>query len=159
LLIKVETKSSLAPFPFQLSIFRTNFMTRYIVAYFATMIVFFAIDFVWLSRVATTFYRSQIGDLLLKDFKVGYAAGFYLIYGAGLVFFAVKPALENGNLSTALLYGAFLGFLCYGTYDFTNLATLKGYTATVGFVDLAWGTVLTGVSALGGAWITRAIMG
>ncbi len=134
-------------------------MTRYIVAYFATMVVFFAIDFVWLSRVATTFYQNQIGDLLLKDFKMGYAAGFYLIYGAGLVFFAVKPALDSGNLSTALFYGAFLGFLCYGTYDFTNLATLKGYTPTVGFVDLAWGTVLTAVSAFGGAWITRAIMG
>jgi len=56
-------------------------MTRYLVAYLATMVVFFAIDFIWLSRVATTFYQNQIGDLLLKDFKVGYAAGFYLIYG------------------------------------------------------------------------------
>lgn len=134
-------------------------MTRLVVAYLATMVVFFAIDFVWLSRVATTFYREQIGDLLLTDFKVGYAAGFYLIYGIGVVFFAVKPALETGNLTTALINGALLGFLCYGTYDFTNMATLKGYTATVAFTDLAWGTVLTGVSALSGAWITRAILG
>ena len=134
-------------------------MTRYLIAYFATMVVFFAIDLVWLSKVASSFYQGQIGDILLKEFKMGYAAGFYLVYVAGIVFFAVKPALESGNLSTAIIHGAILGFLCYGTYDFTNLATLKGYTPTVGFVDLAWGTVLTSVSATGGTWITRAILG
>ncbi len=131
-------------------------MTRYIVAYFATMIVFFAIDFVWLSRVASSFYRDQIGGLLLDDFKMGYAAGFYLLYGIGIVVFAVRPGLESG-LGTALLYGALFGFMCYGTYDFTNLATLKGYTPTVAFTDLIWGTCLTGASALAGTWITRAL--
>lgn len=134
-------------------------MTRYIVAYLATMVVFFAIDFVWLSRVANTFYRNEIGPLLLEDFRIGYAAGFYLLYGIGVVVFAVRPGLEAGSLLTALGYGALLGFMAYGTYDFTNLATLKGYTATIAFADLLWGTVLTGVSALAGTWITRAIMG
>ena len=80
-----------------------------------------------------------------------------MVYGAGVVFFAVRPALEANSLAMAFLYGAALGFLCYGTYDFTNLATLKGYTVTVAFADLAWGTVLTGTSALAGMWITRAV--
>ncbi|MEL6734563.1 MAG: DUF2177 family protein [Pseudomonadota bacterium] len=132
-------------------------MTKMIIAYFATMAVFFAIDLVWLSKVATSFYRDQIGPLLLDEFKIGYAAAFYLVYGAGVVFFAVRPALEANSLAMAFLYGAALGFLCYGTYDFTNLATLKGYTVTVAFADLAWGTVLTGTSALAGMWITRAV--
>ncbi len=134
-------------------------MTRYIVAYFATMIVFFAIDFVWLGTVARTFYRDQIGPLLLDEFRIGYAAGFYLLYGIGVVVFAVKPGLESGSLLTALMLGALVGAICYGTYDFTNLATLKGYTVTVAFVDFFWGIALTGVSALAGTWITRAIMG
>jgi len=132
-------------------------MIKMIIAYFATMAVFFAIDFIWLSRVATTFYRDQIGPLLLDEFKIGYAAAFYLVYGMGVVFFSVRPALEANSLATGFFYGAALGFLCYGTYDFTNLATLKGYTPTVAFTDLAWGTVLTGTSALAGTWITRAL--
>lgn len=134
-------------------------MTRILVAYLATMVIFFAIDFIWLTTVAKSFYRGQIGDLLLPEFRMGVAAGFYLVYLAGVVFFAVHPALKAGSLSMALLYGALFGFFCYATYDFTNLATLKGYTTTVALVDLAWGTVLTGLSAFFGAWITKSLMG
>ena len=134
-------------------------MTRYAIAYLATMVVFFAIDFVWLGTVAKSFYQGQIGTLLLKDFRIGIAVGFYLVYGMGLIFFAVRPALDSGSLTTALVYGALFGFFCYATYDLTNLATLKGYTSTVAIVDMAWGTFLTGVSAFAGAWITKAVTG
>ena len=134
-------------------------MTRLIIAYFATMVVFFAIDFVWLTTIAQRFYQSQIGPLLLEEFRMGVAAGFYLFYIAGIIFFAVNPALKAESLAVAALYGALFGFFCYATYDFTNLATLKGYTTTVALVDLAWGTVLTGTSALIGTWITMKIAG
>ena len=134
-------------------------MTRLIIAYFATMIVFFAIDFVWLTTIAQRFYQSQIGPLLLEEFRMGVAAGFYLFYIAGIIFFAVNPALKAESLAVAALYGALFGFFCYATYDFTNLATLKGYTTTVALVDLAWGTVLTGTSALVGTWITMKVAG
>ena len=42
-----------------------------------------------------------------------------------------------------------------GTYDLTNLATVKGFSPAVAVVDMAWGTFLTGVSAAGGVWISR----
>lgn len=132
---------------------------QYLIAYVATTVIFFAIDFVWLTSVARSFYRDQIGPLLLDEFKVGIAAAFYAVYIIGIIYFAVKPALEANNLGLALLNGALLGFFCYATYDFTNLATLKGYTTTVALVDIAWGTALTGLSAFLGAWITRAITG
>lgn len=134
-------------------------MTHYLVAYLATMAVFFAIDFVWLGIVAKGFYREQIGPLLLDDFRVGYAALFYLLYGVGIVVFAVLPGLKSDSLLTALGFGALFGLIAYSAYDLTNLATLKGYTTTVAFVDMAWGTLLTGVSAAAGMWITRAILG
>ena len=134
-------------------------MTRLLIAYVATMIVFFAIDFVWLGTVAKSFYRGQIGPLLLDEFRIGVAALFYLAYLAGVVFFAIRPALDAGSATTALLYGAAFGFFCYATYDFTNLATLKGYTVTVAVVDLIWGTILTGTSAFIGAWLTLKLTG
>ncbi|MEL6503897.1 MAG: DUF2177 family protein [Pseudomonadota bacterium] len=129
-------------------------MTRYIIAYFATMVVFFAIDYVWLSRVATTFYRDQIGSILLDDFRIGWAAGFYLLYGVGIVVFAVRPGLDSSSVLLAAGLGALFGAMCYGTYDFTNLATVKAYTVQVAFVDFIWGTILTGVSAGAGCWLT-----
>jgi len=134
-------------------------MASYLIAYLATMAVFFVIDFVWLGIVAKGFYRDQIGPLLLDEFRVGYAAIFYLLYGVGVVVFAVLPGLESGSPLTALGFGALFGLIAYGAYDLTNLATLKGYTTKVAFVDMAWGTLLTGLSAAAGMWITRAILG
>jgi uncharacterized membrane protein len=61
----------------------------------------------------------------------------------------VNPALEKGSWQHALGYGALLGFVAYATYDLTNLATLKGFSAKIVAIDLAWGTALTALVALG----------
>ena len=66
----------------------------YFVAYIATAIVFLAIDAVWLGRVATSFYKSELGDLMAPKVNFAAAGGFYLVYCMGIVIFAVAPALE-----------------------------------------------------------------
>jgi len=129
-------------------------LLKYLIAYLATAVVFFAIDFVWLTR-AVGFYRGEIGSLLLDDPKLGYAAGFYLLYVVGVVVLVVIPAVTGGSWVQALLMGALLGLVAYGTYDMTNMATLKGYTLRVALVDMGWGTFLTAVSALAGYFVTR----
>ena len=55
----------------------------------------------------------------------------------------------------ALKYGALLGLVAYGTYDFTNMAVIKDFTWRITLIDLAWGTFLTGIVA---ALITRIMM-
>jgi len=40
---------------------------------------------------------------------------------------------------------ALLGFLTYGIYDFTNLATIKNYDINIAIVDTIWGGVLFGL--------------
>jgi uncharacterized membrane protein len=50
-------------------------------------------------------------------------------------------------LLRALTLGAVLGLIAYGTYDFTNLATLKGWSTVVSVVDIAWGISLTAIAA------------
>lgn len=132
---------------------------QHVIAYVATAVVFFAIDFLWLSRIATTFYQSRMGDLLLEKPNLAAAGAFYLFYVGGIVYFAVAPALQSGNWTQALFSGALLGLIAYGTYDITNLATIKNWSSLVTIVDLAWGTVLTGASATAGFFITRAIAG
>lgn len=131
----------------------------YVVAYIAAATAFLLLDFLWLGFVAKTFYRQEIGALLLDKFNMTAAIGFYLIFVVGVVIFAVLPALQAGSWKTALLYGALFGFFTYATYDMTNLATLKGWSFPVTVVDIAWGVFLTGISALAGYLATRAVVG
>ncbi|QRM57543.1 DUF2177 family protein [Sinorhizobium sp. BG8] len=119
----------------------------YAVSYVATAIVFFGIDFVWLSKVAPEFYKSRIGDLLLDEPNFAAAGLFYLFYVAGIVYFVVAPALHGGNWMNAMVGGALLGLIAYGTYDMTNLATLKNWSLTVSLVDMLWGAMLTSLAA------------
>lgn len=115
---------------------------QFVYLYLMTIPAFFIIDMIWLGTVATKFYQSQIGFLLGP---VNWAAAiiFYLIYIAGIIIFAVHPALEVGSLNKAILLGAMFGFFTYATYDLTNLATLKDWPVTVVVVDILWGTVLS----------------
>lgn len=128
-------------------------MARYLLLYAACAVVFFPLDFIWLSTMAKSFYRRELGDLLLPNPNLAIAGMFYLAYLAGVVALVAAPA--GGDVGKALLMGAILGFVAYGTYDLTNLSTVKGFTPTVAAVDMAWGTVLTAVSAAGGVWIAR----
>lgn len=126
-----------------------------VTAYLSTVIIFLAIDYVWLKYVALGFYREQIGHLMLESPKLGIAAGFYLMYAVAIVVLAVLPALKADSWSTALIYGALIGMAAYGTYDITNLATLKDWPTLVSMVDWAWGTVLTGTVATLAFFVTR----
>ncbi|CTQ75294.1 DUF2177 family protein [Roseibium alexandrii] len=134
-------------------------MVHFITAYFTTAIVFLAIDYVWLTQVATRFYFDRIGHLLMERPNMGAAAAFYLIYVVGIVLFAVGPALKNESFSYAVMYGAMFGFFTYATYDVTNYATLRDWPVIVAVVDIAWGTVLGAVSAGAGYLISRQILG
>jgi len=83
------------------------------------------------------------------------AGGFYLMYCVGIVIFAISPALRSGAWTDAALYGALFGFFCYATYDMTNMATIRDWPVRMSIVDMAWGTVLTGVSATLGYLVTK----
>jgi len=125
-------------------------MMRYLVAYLAAGLAFLAIDSVWLITMADLLYRPLLGDLLAESFNVVPAVLFYVIYIAGIVIFAVRPALASGRWTTAATFGALFGFCAYATYDLTNHATIKNWPAVITVADLCWGTVLTAISATAG---------
>jgi uncharacterized membrane protein len=122
-------------------------VTRFLLVYAITLPIFFAIDLVWIGLVARDFYRRTLGHLLSAQVDWAAAILFYLVFIAGIVFFAVRPALETGSAARALTYGALLGFLAYATYDLTNQATMRDWPILVTVIDLAWGTALTAVVA------------
>lgn len=129
----------------------------YLIAYGATALVFFGLDYLWLGMVAKGFYARELGPLMRETPDFAAAGLFYLFYVAGIVFFAVLPALQSGSWKTALLYGGLLGLLAYGTYDMTNLATLKGWSVKMVVVDMAWGAALTATAALAGTLAVRSL--
>lgn len=104
--------------------------------------VFFAIDMLWLGLVAKGFYAKQIGPLMKPDINWTAAIVFYLIFIAGLVVFVITPAVLKSSWTHAVIMGAFFGFVCYATYDLTNLAVAKDWPLFVTIIDLIWGAVL-----------------
>jgi uncharacterized membrane protein len=135
-------------------------ITKYLLAYISTGIAFALIDSVWLRTMYTRLYKPEIGNMMMENgFRLGPAIAFYLMYIAGMLIFAVGPAMANGRWQTALVQGALLGFFCYMTYDLTNMATLKSWSMKVTVLDMIWGTVLTASASLAGYWVTVAVLG
>ena len=130
-------------------------MLKYIVAYLGAGLTFAAIDAVWLTTMANRLYRPVIGSIMADRPDMKAAVAFYLISIAGTVYLAIDPALRGGGWGRAALNGAVLGFVAYATYDLTNQATLNVWSTRLTLIDLAWGTVLTMTSALGGYFAAR----
>jgi uncharacterized membrane protein len=109
--------------------------------YLTALPLFIAMDLLWLGVVAKNFYNKQLGFLIGPINWVS-AILFYLLFIAGLVVFVIMPAFQKGSWTHALLFGALFGLVTYGTYDLTNLATLKNWPVLVTVVDLLWGAFL-----------------
>jgi uncharacterized membrane protein len=122
-------------------------MTRILVAYVTTLVVFLGMDFVWLTQMTPRLYQPAIGPLMAAKPNLGAAVLFYALYIVGVVVFAVLPALERKTWFRAAGLAALFGFLAYGTYDLTNLATLRGFTVQLTVADMAWGAVVSAVAA------------
>jgi len=122
-------------------------MSRYLIAYVVTAVIFLGLDFVYLSLAGGPMYRQALGDHLANPMRVVPGIVFYVIYIFGLQYFAVSPAFQDGQWTTALVRGAVLGFIAYATYEFTNYATLARWTGKLVLVDMVWGTVLSGVAS------------
>ncbi|TPN81853.1 DUF2177 family protein [Mesorhizobium sp. CU2] len=130
-------------------------MIRHAFAYVATLITFLAIDAVWLTMMSQRLYRRYLGDILADSVNPAPAALFYLVYVAGIIFFATAPAFSSGKWTTAALNGALYGFFAYATYDLTNQATVRGWPTIITVADICWGSLLSAAAATLGFLLTR----
>ncbi len=120
---------------------------KYFVIAFA---VFVITDSLWLGLVAKSMYfdaygpwlRLTNGELQLTWWA---AALVYVLFTLSVVFFIAPLAGEN--LRQAAAYGALLGCIIYGVYNFTLLAIMKDWPIKAGLIDWAWGTFLYAWSA------------
>jgi len=124
-------------------------------AYVAILLAFAALDLLWLGVFAKDLYRRHIGHLMAAEVRWPPAMVFYLIYAAGIIFFAVRPGIEAESLKKTALNGAAIGLMVYASYDLTNLALLKGWTTEISIIDIIWGTFATGTAASVGYLASR----
>lgn len=123
--------------------FRSGLLT-----YMTALPVFFSIDMLWLGWLSGDLYQKEIGHLL-GPINWTAALMFYVMFLAGIVIFAVRPGLLGKSVKDAALWGALFGLFTYGTYDLTNMATLKDWPWLVVLVDILWGMILcSSVSAI-----------
>lgn len=107
----------------------------------------FVLDLVWLSMLAEPLYQAGIGHLMAAKPNLMFASLFYLVYALGLMRFAVIPSIAARGIKNTFVAAAVFGFFIYASYDLTNLALLKDWPLRLSVIDIAWGTLLSGVSA------------
>ena len=125
-------------------------MTKYFGAYAATLVVMVALDLLWIGVIAKPLYQQGIGHLMAERPNIGVAVLFYAVYAVGVLVFAVAPGGSTSGWVRTLVTGALFGFFAYATYDLTNLATLKNWPLGLAVLDVAWGSLVTAVSAAAG---------
>ena len=127
----------------------------YLKLYALTIPIFFFIDIIWLGVIARGFYRRRLDFILSPNVNWVAAVIFYLIYIAGILIFAVLPAVSRNSGSHAAVMGALYGFFTYSTYDLTNMATIKKWPLVIVVVDILWGICLCTLVALTSFGIAR----
>ena len=121
-------------------------------------LIFLIIDVIWLSFSVKSFYRPNIGHLLLETPVMWAAILFYLIYVIGLAVVIIEPSLDYQNTQKFLIKAFMFGLVAYGTYNLTNMATIKGWSPSVVFVDMIWGGSLTTFSSYFGILLAKKIL-
>ena len=121
-------------------------------------LIFLIIDIIWLSFAVKSFYRPNIGHLLLDKPVMWAAAMFYIIYVVGIGVVLIEPYINFENTISFLLKAFIFGLVAYGTYNLTNMATVKGWSPSVVFVDMLWGGSLTAFSSYYGILIAKKLL-
>ena len=125
---------------------------------FIAAILFLIIDVIWLTFAVKYFYKPNIGHLLLDKPVIWAAVLFYIIYIFGLAVIIIEPALNSDEVIKLLFKAFMFGLVAYGTYNLTNMATVKGWSTTVVYVDMLWGGFLTAFSSYFAIVIAKKIL-
>jgi uncharacterized membrane protein len=121
----------------------------------ASSFIFLIVDIIWLSFAVKSFYRPNLGDLLLNQPVLWAAITFYFVYIVGISILIIHPGVNQDYYINIFVKGFVFGLVAYGTYNLTNMATIKGWSANVVFVDMFWGGFLTGSSCSLGIYLSK----
>jgi uncharacterized membrane protein len=129
----------------------------YLIAYVGVLVVFGVIDATWLSTMGPILYRPTLAEILAPNLRIAPAIVFYLMYPAGVIIFAVAPALRSGSLAGTFTYALLFGAFAYATYDLTNYATLRVWSLQITVLDIVYGAFASGVAAVAAILLVRLV--
>ena len=101
---------------------------RFAIVYLCTLVVLLPLDFLFLGAIGKKLFADCVGDMTLAIPRVAHGG-------------------SPSNWMHSLQYGALFGLFCYATFELTNMALLKHWEWAIVVPDIAWGAVLTAVSA------------
>lgn len=130
-------------------------MKHFAFAFLGALLALVVLDGLWLGVLMGPTYKGMLGALMLDQPRWLPALLFYLLYPVGVAYFAALPGLASGRPGRAASAGALLGLIAYGTYDLSNWATLAGWPGSLVAMDMAWGVVISALSALAGYFAVR----
>jgi uncharacterized membrane protein len=131
--------------------FAARLPMRAVPAYFAALGTMVMLDAFWLTY-SVDLFQAVLGDMLLPKPRIAVAAIFYLGYVALIVVYAIDRT--DTSLAAAARRGAGLGLLAYGTYEFTNWATMAAWTPRLVLLDTLWGMFVTACVAAMAQFVT-----
>ena len=108
-----------------------------VVEYLIASILLVIIDGVWLSVVAKNIFDIQIKRIQKTEMKLKLTPAVlaYIFLVFGINYFIIKPHKTP-------LDAAYLGWIIYFVFDFTNLAIFEKYAWITALIDGIWGGVL-----------------
>lgn len=117
--------------------------------FFSALIACFCLDMLWLGLIAKGLYGDSLGHLMRKSndvFTPNWPAAVvvYLIIALGILCFALPKAGDSYLMG--LFWGAILGLVIYGVYDFTNYSILANWPLNITLIDFTWGMILCGLT-------------
>lgn len=124
--------------------------------FFVALIAFLILDGLWLGFIAKGMYlaeyknwlRLEGGELVPLYWS---AAVVYFLLALAVVVFVIP--LAQGSMAWACFYGAILGLITYGVYDFTCLAIFANWPLRITVIDWAWGTFICSMSSVITLWV------
>lgn len=121
---------------------------NYLITFIISFLILIGLDFTFLGFLMSEYYKRLLAPAITLEFSLIPAFMFYLFYLLGIFYFVVMPNLSENNLWRVLTAGAIFGFICYMTYDLTNMATIKNWSWKVVLLDISWGTFVTSIISI-----------
>lgn len=124
---------------------------NFIILFFSSIASIVVLDMIWLGAIAKNLYMDNLGVLLRKSNGtmspiIWPAIIVYICIALGILFFVLPKA--HGDYKLAFVYGALLGGIIYGVYEFTNYSILAHWPLNITFIDFMWGIILCALTSV-----------
>lgn len=125
----------------------------YLKVYAISLVGLVFIDIMWIKFIMGGFYDTSLGPLARRageslSPRIVPSVLVWMLIALGVLLFVLPKVESKGLMIEGFLWGALFGLVLYGVYDLTNYAILARWSLAMTLLDIIWGTILCGITAL-----------